>query len=112
MAKPKPQEVHALVTYYIKCYEAKKGKTPVLNRNKVRYWLESMLMDYTGAEARELIDYYVDKWAEPSIDWFAFNYDKVDEDKTEYEKNKLSNAAKRSETERRLEEWRNRWKKS
>lgn len=111
MAKPTAQQVHALISYYISSYEKVVGKKPVVNRNKVRYWLESMLMDYTGEQARELIDHYLNHWEDPTIDWFAFNYEKVDVAKQEYERNKVSAAVRRKETKQKLEEWRNRWKK-
>ena len=111
MAKPTAQQCHALISYYINKYESVVGRRPVVNRNKVRYWLEAMLMDYTGEQARELIDHYIDHYDDPKIDWFAYNYEKVDEDKQEYEQNKVSTEKRRQETQRKLEEWRARWKK-
>lgn len=111
MAKPTAQQTHALFTYFVNACEEATGKRPVANRNKSKWGLESLLMDYTGVEARELIDYYVEHYESPNIEWFLFNYEKVDIAKKEYEENKARSEARRKVTQKRLEEWRNRWQK-
>lgn len=110
MAKPTPQQCHALTTYFATAHTEVVGHKPSINRNKARWGFESVLMDYTPTEARQLIDYYLEHYQTPTIDWFMFNYEKVDEAMQEYEENKVIAAKRRAATEKRLEEWRNRWK--
>lgn len=111
MAKPTPQQCHALTTYFINAYEKRFSKAAVVNRNRARWGFESLLMDYSPVVARDMIDFYINHWDDPTLDWFLFNYDKVDVAKTEHDAQELSRAKRRAETAKRLEEWRNRWKK-
>lgn len=110
MAKATAQQCHALTTYYITKYTEVVGKAPLVNRNKSRWGFEAMLLDYTSNEVRELIDHYIEHYTTPSIEWFLFNYEKVDVAKQEFEEHKVSNAKRLKETQQRLEEWRNRWR--
>ena len=68
-------------------------------------------MDFTPTQARELVDYYLAHYAEPKIDWFLYNYEKVVVAKQEHEEAAVVAAKRRQETARRLEEWRKRWQK-
>jgi len=110
MAKATAQQCHALTTYYIDKYTEVVGQKPLVNRNKSKWGFEAMLVDYTPAQARELIDHYIDHYAErPTIEWFLFNYEKVDEAMQDYAARKVATAKRLKETQRRAEEWRNRW---
>lgn len=109
MAKATVQQCHALTTYFITKYTEVNGNKPQANRNKARWGFESILIDYTPEQARELIDFYIDHYT-TGLDWFLFNYEKVDEAKQEFEEKKVRNAKIMSETARRAEEWRNRWR--
>lgn len=111
MAKPTAQQCHALTTYFITAVSESTGTRPAVNRNKARWGFESVLMDYTPTEARELIDYYIEHYDRPSVEWFLFNYEKVDVAKREHDENELIAAKRREATAQRLEEWRNRWQK-
>lgn len=112
MAKPSAQQCHALTTYFNSKFQEKVGRAAATNRNKARWGFESMLMDYSPVSARELIDYYVEYYENPSLDWFLYNYEKVDAAKMEHDQTQAAVAARREATAKRLEEWRNRWKKS
>jgi len=112
MAKPTAQQCHALITYFINAYEQETGRKSPVSRNKVRYWFESILMDYTSTEAKAFIDYYLEHYPNPSVEWFAFNYEKVVMAKEEHEENEAVAIKRRKVTEQRLKEWRERWKKS
>lgn len=112
MAKPTAQQCHALITYFINTYEQETGRRAPVSRNKVRYWFESILMDNTPTKAKQLIDFYLAHYPDPSVEWFAFNYEKVALDKEEQETNESAAVKRRQETEQRLKEWRERWKKS
>lgn len=109
MAKATPQQSHAVITHFINKYTDSVGYAPVLNRAKSRYGIDNMLIDYTPGQAKELIDYYIDHYATPTIDWFIYNYEKVDVAKQEFEQNKVASAKRRAATEQRLREWRERW---
>jgi hypothetical protein len=112
--KPTAPQCHAMTTYFIQAYNENVGKQPVVNRNKARWGFESVLMDYTPAQAKELIDYYLDSYADPSLEWFLWNYEKVEESYKDAEKERQSVAKRRKETQERLEQWRKKkeqWKK-
>lgn len=111
MAKPTAQQCHAMITYFAKQYEQKVGDKPLVNRNRARWGFESMLMDYTSEQARVLVDFYLEHWDRATMDWFLYNYEKVDQALQEHNENELATAKRRKVTEQRLEEWRNRWKK-
>lgn len=111
MAKPTAQQCHALTTYYVSKYTDTFGYAPVVNRNKARYGFEGLLMDFSPTESREIVDYYIDHYANPAIDWFIYNYEKVVVAKREREAEQEVQEKRRAATEKRLEEWRNRWKK-
>lgn len=106
MAKPTAQQCHALITYFVQAYNEVVGQTPVINRNTARWGFESILMDYTPAQAKELIDFYLAHDNEPRLQRFLSTYDKVVEEMQQYEKDKQSAAKRRKETEERLRLWR------
>lgn len=110
MAKPTPQQCHALITYFMTKYEEVVGSKSNLNRNKARWGFESILMDRTPAEARALVDYFF-KHYEPDVDWFIWNYEKVVESQEQYEVNQEALKHRRNETQQRLDEWKKRWGK-
>lgn len=112
MATPTAQACHALTTYYIGKYESVVGTRPVVNRNKAKAGAYGLLMDYTPTDARELVDYYIEHWDSPSIQWFFYNYELVEQAMQEKQKSDESAKARREVTQAKLEEWRNRWKKS
>jgi hypothetical protein len=100
-----------MTTYFASQYAAKVGSSAPVNRNKARWGFEAMLMDYTSEQARTLVDYYLEHWDNPSIEWFLYNYEKVDVALQEHNERELASAKRRAVTQQRLEEWRNRWKK-
>lgn len=108
---PTAQQCHALTTYFIGKYEDVMEKKPLVNRNKAKAGFSGLLMDYTPSQARELVDYYIEHWDTPSIQWFIYNYELVDAALQEHEENKARDEQRRQETKARLEGWRNRWHK-
>lgn len=109
--KPTAQQCHAMTTYFASAYQDKVGKSAVLNRNKARWSWESVLMDYTPGQARELVDFYLEHWPDPNLDWFFYNYEKVDQAIADHNQEEEARRARREQTQKRLDEWRNRWKK-
>lgn len=108
---PTAQQCHAMTTYFLNAYREVVGREPVVNRNKARAGWAGMLMDFTPTQAKELVDYYLDHFTNPKIDWFLYNYEKVQEAKNDHDENELRLAKRRKETQERLEQWRNRWQK-
>lgn len=111
MAKPTAQQCHALTTFYVNKYNEVVGSNPRVNRNKARWSFESILMDYTPSQVMTLIEFYLEHYDTPSLEWFFYNYDKVEESMVERQKQEDSAAKRRAETAKRLQEWRNRWQK-
>ena len=111
MAKPTAQQCHALTTYWMTAYNEVVGRPVKVNRNMARWGCEGFLMDYSKVEALDLIEYYLANYADPSIDWFLFNYEKVDATRQDKKKEAASAELRRHQTEQRLKEWRERWKK-
>jgi hypothetical protein len=68
-------------------------------------------MDYTPSQAREMVDFYIDHWTEPSLDWFFYNYEKVEQAIADHNQEEEARKARRAQTQKRLDEWRERWKK-
>lgn len=110
-AKPTAQQCHAMTTYFASAYQAKVGKPAVFNRNRARWSWESVLMDYTLHQARELVDFYLEHWPEPNLDWLFYNYEKVDLAIADHNREEEVRRARRAMTQKRLDEWRERWKK-
>lgn len=111
MAKPTAPQCHALTTYYVSAYTKAFNSRPVVNRNKARWGFESILMDYPPEDAKRLIDYYLEHFENLSLDWFLFNYDKVEQHRMDAAREAKLAAARRKETEARMKEWRERWQK-
>jgi len=99
-----------MTTHYVKKYTEVVGRSVVVNRNKARWGFEAILMDLSPVETKALIDYYLERYPNPSIEWFLYNYDKIVEERTEREEQEKVAAKRREATAARLEEWRNRWK--
>lgn len=112
MAKPTAQQCHAMTSYFVKRYGEVLGRDPIVNRNKARYGFEGILMDFSPDGAKKIIDYYLEHYESPTIEWFLYNYEKVVASKEESAEEERARQARREATQKRLEEWRNRWKKS
>lgn len=111
MAKPTAQQCHGMTTFFMTEYEKRFAEKPVVNRNKARWFMESILMDYSTKEAKELIKHYLDSYERPSLDWLSMNYEKVIERRKEAAEKAEASAKRREVTEKKLQEWRNRWNK-
>jgi hypothetical protein len=107
MAKPTPQQCHAMTTFYVQEYKARHGQEPVVNRHSARWGFESVLTGMPPKEVKELIVFYLDSASKtPSLDWFFYNYDKLILKKEEVEEDKRTRARLREESRIRAEEWR------
>jgi hypothetical protein len=105
-----PKEAHVLTSHFKKLWKEKYGTNPVINSHAVRWAFDNMLRDMGPVEAKALIDYYFETIStnQHSLDWFLYNYDKLQVAKTERDKDAASLARIRQESKRRAEEWRKR----
>jgi hypothetical protein len=105
------QQAHAMTSYFIAAYTETLGKAPQVNRNTAKSGWKGMLIDYTVSEAREIVDYYINKWESPQLVWFLYNYDKVVAEKEAADTRRAQEIQRRKVTQERAEEWRRRWQK-
>lgn len=104
------KQAHALVSYFVKEYEKKYHRPPVVNRYGARWGFDAILMSMNDAEAVSLIDYYFTTASskEHSIEWFFNNYEKLLETKKKTDEDREHLARLREASKRRTEEWRKR----
>lgn len=103
-----PKQAHALSSYFVKKYKEKYGYDHRFNRNKARWSWDNMLMDMTPTEAKSLVDYYfttINPQNHP-LEWFFYNYDKLEEAKAKMEEDQRRLEVIRAESAKRAEEWR------
>lgn len=108
MADATPKQIHSLVTYFLQQYKKKYGFDAVVNRNRSRWAVGNMLLDMSIDEAKALIDYYFET-ASPNgheLDWFLYNYDKLEIARSKHADDAAALARLREESKRRAEEWR------
>jgi hypothetical protein len=80
MSKEEAKQAYALVSLYIALYKNKYKKPPLVNRYREK-WAMQDVIDTVGFErAKELLDYYFkcSKIGHP-LNWFLYNFDKLDE---------------------------------
>lgn len=114
MADERAKYGNALVTYYLKLWKEKyPGATNRVNRYAVK-WGFMDVVDSVGFErAKEIVEYYF-RTSRPGHDvqWFLYNFDKLDGAMIEREQDELKKAAVRAETKARVEEWERRKRES
>lgn len=80
MTKEEAKQAYALVSLYIALYKNKYNKQPLVNRYREK-WAMQDVMDSVGFDrAKELLEYYF-KCARDShpLNWFLYNFDKLDD---------------------------------
>lgn len=100
-------ECHALTSYYIKKYKETYGKAPVVNRNVSKLQFQNMLMDFTSAELKELIDFFftTQSGTKHRINDLFYGYDRLVEAWRQHQEDAALQQRLREETKRRTEEW-------
>lgn len=104
------KDCHTLTNYYLRVYEGRYGRRPVINRHKARWGFDSVLQDMSMAKAQELLDYYLETHSGHghSLEWFFYHYDELTKKKREYEEDEAHREELREASRRRVEEWRKR----
>lgn len=110
MAKPTAQQCHAMTTYYVKLYKQKYGVDPQFNRHTARWGFESVLTDMPKDKAKKLLEFYFDTGSgnRHDLDWFFYNYDKLERSVSEVDKDRAHREKLRAESEERARRWRER----
>lgn len=105
-----PKEAHTLTSHFKKLWKEKYGTNPVVNSHATRWAFDSMLKDMGPVEARGLIEYYFETASQNqhSLDWFLYNYEKLQVAKNTRDEDAAQLARIRKESQRRTEEWRKR----
>lgn len=103
-----PKQAHILSSYFAQQFKAKYGYDHKFNRNKARWSWDNILMDMTMDEAKSLVDYYMSTVSTNghTLEWFFYNYDKLEEAKQKVDEDMASLAEIRRRTKISTEEWR------
>lgn len=95
-----------LLNIYVANWENKYGKSPEINRYKVRWGFQDMATDLGIGRARKVIDFYftTEKLNHP-LQYLLYNYERLDRIMREVEKDEIDREELRRETEKRVKEW-------
>lgn len=103
------KDVYILLSLYDRLYAEKYDKKPKYNKYREK-WAMQDVIDSVGEErAKELVSYYfkVNKSGHP-LQWFFYNFDKLDEMLVQIEKDKVRRENLREQTKRMVEEYEHR----
>jgi hypothetical protein len=99
------QEPHALITLYVSLFEERYGKKPTLNRFREKWAMQDLIDSVGYSRAKDLIEYYftLSKYGHP-LNWFFYNFDKLDKLWKDIEDDKAHRDMLRSNTKAMVEE--------
>lgn len=80
MTKDDAKQAYALVSLYISLFKSKYKRVPVVNRYREKWAMIDVIETVGYERSRELLEYYFkcNKQGHP-IDWFLYNFDRLDE---------------------------------
>jgi len=80
MAKDDAKQAYSLVSLYLALYKTKYNKQPVVNRYREK-WAMQDVIDTVGFErSKELLEYYFHcKKPGHPLNWFLYNFDKLND---------------------------------
>lgn len=98
------KEPYILLTHYQNLYKEKYGKPVVINKFREKWGMQDVVDSLGFDRAKDLITYYftTGKLGHP-IQFFFYNFDKIDQLQKEIEKDKLNRQTLREETKKRVE---------
>lgn len=99
-----------LITHFISVYKRKFSKKPVVNRGKLKYGLAEVLQDWTEAQVKEFIEYYVKSNSDPDLADFYRRYDEIIKDKEIEEKDAEERKQLLNETQKSVIKFRETYK--
>jgi len=104
------QNVHTLLSYFDQQHNIKHGKPANINRIKQRWDMKLLYEDLGMAGVRQLIDYYFSlNRPHHSLNWFFMNYDRMLEVQKLQEEDSLKRAELMKATQRRSEEFKQKY---
>lgn len=106
MNKKYLDDANTLISYFKKQVKQVKNVDIVVNRNKTKYNIAEILYDFSPAEVRRLIDYYVKTYKEPDLIQFCYSYEEIHKEMITDEQDDKDRLALAKETRKRVEEFR------
>lgn len=105
MAKADSKQPYALLSLYEKLYTEKYRKASRLNKFKEKWAMQDVIESVGYDRARELLEYYfrVTKQGHP-IQWFFYNFDRLDDMLLQSQEDELRRRKMREATKKMVEE--------
>ena len=105
MAKADSKQPYALLSLYEKLYSERYNKVSRLNKFKEKWAMQDVIESVGYDRARELLEYYfrVTKQGHP-IQWFFYNFDRLDDMLLQSQEDELRRKKMREATKRMVEE--------
>ena len=105
MAESDSKLAYTLLSHYEKCYADKYGRKPRYNKYREKWGVQD-LVDTVGFDrAKELISYYFNiVRPDHQLQWFLYNFDKVDDMLVQIEADKARRAYLLEQTKKMVEE--------
>lgn len=99
------KEPYILLTHYQSLYRDKYGKVPTINKFREKWGMQDVIDSVGFERAKELLNYYftTGKLGHP-IQFFYYNFDKIDQINKEIEKDKANRRMLREATKKLVEE--------
>lgn len=105
MAKADSKQPYALLSLYEKLYIERYNKASRLNKFKEKWAMQDVIESVGYDRARELLEYYfrVTKQGHP-IQWFFYNFDRLDDMLLQSQEDQLRRKKMREATKKMVEE--------
>jgi len=105
MAKEDGKQPYALLSLYESLYSDKYSKKPRINKYKEKWAMADVISSIGYERARDLLQYYfkVTKQGHP-LQWFFYNFDRLDDMLTQSEEDQLKRKKMREATRKMVEE--------
>lgn len=99
-----------LITYFMKLYKEKYQTKTVINRGKLKFALADILQDWSQADVKSFIAYYIKTDSNADLSDFCRRYDEIIKDKALEEHDAKERRQLMSETQKSVKEFREKYK--
>jgi len=98
------KEPYVLIGLYESLYKEKYGKKPRLNKFREKWAMQDVIDSVGYDRAKELLEYYfkTSKSGHP-LNFFFYNFDRIDQVQSDIEKDKANRAMLREQTKKLVE---------
>jgi len=98
------KEPYVLIGLYESLYKEKYGKKPRLNKFREKWAMQDVIDSVGYDRAKELLEYYfkTSKSGHP-LNFFFYNFDRIDQVETEIQKDKANRVMLREQTKKLVE---------